>query len=190
MNKSLHAKLVTICTGGGCCCCHCYWNSPRTPHSAHIHCSVSGIIQQSMNVKGCHFPPPKEEFNNTPWLHVHFPVRCHSVRLPLCSDDHYANQTNFNKENEQPPGFGAHTFLIATPISAKWTFVFYFIKGCRWLLFSGIIKKIRKVWLKSHTAQIIGYYSLVEPTVFHEYAFPYKKSIYLKKSMHHLNLLY
>ena len=54
------------------------------PHCAHIHCLVSINIQQdSMNISECSFFCT-EEFNYTPLLHVHFHVKCHYVRLPLC----------------------------------------------------------------------------------------------------------
>jgi len=54
------------------------------PYCAHIHWLVSISIQQAlMNVKGCHFFH-MEESNGTPFLHMHFYVRCHFVRLPLC----------------------------------------------------------------------------------------------------------
>ena len=54
------------------------------PHCANIYCSVSINIQQvSMNVIGCNFFR-MEEFNCTSLLHMHFHVRHHFVRLPLC----------------------------------------------------------------------------------------------------------
>jgi len=54
------------------------------PHYAHIHCLVSINVQQaSVDVSECH-SFHMEEFSDTPLLHMHFHVRCHSVRLPLC----------------------------------------------------------------------------------------------------------
>jgi len=83
MNKSLHATLVKICTSrGDHCHCHQYWNTPPRSHRAHTCCSVSINIQQaSVNVNRCWFC--MEEFHDTPMLHMHFHVRCHSVITPL-----------------------------------------------------------------------------------------------------------
>jgi len=75
---SLHATLITICNSGG----DPMPLSPLlkcTPHCAHIHSLVSINIQQaSMSINGCNFFC-MEEFDNTPLLHTHFHVRCHSV---------------------------------------------------------------------------------------------------------------
>ena len=54
------------------------------PHCGHIHCLVSISVQQALlNVSGGHFFH-KEEFSDTLFLHTHFHVRHHFVRLPLC----------------------------------------------------------------------------------------------------------
>jgi len=54
------------------------------PHCAHIHCLVSINIQQVlMHINGGHFFLI-HEFSDTPLLHMHFHVRCHSVTFPLC----------------------------------------------------------------------------------------------------------
>ena len=72
MNKNLHAVLLKICTE----------RLHPLPYCAHIHCSVSINVQQvSMNVSECsvlHMEIPPL------FLHMHFHVRCHSVRLPHC----------------------------------------------------------------------------------------------------------
>ena len=53
------------------------------PHCVHIHCLVSRNIQQaSVNVSGHRFFH-MEEFSDTTFLHKHFYVRHHFVRLPL-----------------------------------------------------------------------------------------------------------
>jgi len=49
-----------------------------------IHCLISRNIHQvSINGTECSFFC-MEEFSCTPLFHMHFHVRCHSVRLPLC----------------------------------------------------------------------------------------------------------
>ena len=54
------------------------------PLCAYIHYLVSINIQKaSTDVNGCNFFYVKE-FSGTPLLHMHFHVRCHFVRLPLC----------------------------------------------------------------------------------------------------------
>lgn len=50
-----------------------------------MHCLVSMNIQQtSVNVSGCHFLC-MEEFSDTPLIHTHLHVICHSVSAPLLS---------------------------------------------------------------------------------------------------------
>ena len=64
-------------------------------HCAHIHCLVFINIQQvSLNVCGWHFSST-EEFIDTPLLHTHFHVRCHSVRLPLCCHLPHGNKVGY-----------------------------------------------------------------------------------------------
>ena len=84
MNKSLHAVLIKICTGGG---------APLSlpslqKHTAHcltvLH-PLLGLHKRSANVSECqqvHFFHI-EKFSSTPSLHLHFHVRHRSVRLPL-----------------------------------------------------------------------------------------------------------
>ena len=63
------------------------------PHCANIHCLVSINVQQaSRNVIGCIFFH-MEEFHYTPLLHMHFHVRRHFVRLPLCCRLSHINKT-------------------------------------------------------------------------------------------------
>jgi len=62
-------------------------------HCAPSHCLVSINIQQAlMNFSGCNFFH-MEETNSIPLLHVHFDVRCHFVRLPLCCHLSHSNNT-------------------------------------------------------------------------------------------------
>ncbi len=63
------------------------------PQCVLIHCWVSINNQQaSMNVSVYHFFHT-EEFSDTPLLHLHFHVRCHFVRLPLCCHLSHGNDT-------------------------------------------------------------------------------------------------
>jgi len=65
------------------CCCHHGWNVPPCislcshPLLCLLKCSVN------IDVSGCHFFY-KEEFSDTPLLHMHFHVSHHCVRVPLC----------------------------------------------------------------------------------------------------------
>lgn len=55
------------------------------PFCADIHSLVSTNFQQvPMNVNRCLFFFHMEKFNSTPLLPMHFHVRCHFIRLPLC----------------------------------------------------------------------------------------------------------
>ena len=85
-NKSLNTTLVKICTSRGGPCGDS--NTAKMHHSLlhhpHIHCLVSISVQQVLiSVSGCLFFH-MEEFSDTPLLNIHFHVRCHCVRLPLC----------------------------------------------------------------------------------------------------------
>jgi len=62
------------------------------PHCANIHYLVSVNVQQaSTNVIGRNFFR-MEEFNYAPLLHMHFHVRHHFVRLPLCCHLSHGNK--------------------------------------------------------------------------------------------------
>ena len=73
------------------------------PPCANIHCLVSVNIQQaSMNVIGCSFFG-MEEFSYTPLLHMHFHVRRHFVRLPLCCHLSHGNIISWNTGRKVQP---------------------------------------------------------------------------------------
>ena len=89
MNKSLYAELVKICMAicNMAClshhCCYCWTAPPTASLCSH---PLFSLPECSASVSGCqwvHFFC-MEEFNETPLLHMHFHVRCHFVRLPLC----------------------------------------------------------------------------------------------------------
>ena len=76
-NKSLHATLIKMGTGG------VIVTTAETryppPHCAYILCLFSMNVQQSpIDVNECHLFC-MEEFNYTPYLHMHFHVRHHFV---------------------------------------------------------------------------------------------------------------
>ena len=64
-------------------------------HCADIHCLITVNIQQAlMNVSWfLFFFFCMEEFSDTPLHLMHFQVRCHSIRLPLCYHLSYSNNT-------------------------------------------------------------------------------------------------
>ena len=67
-----------------------------TVSCAHTYHLVSITIQQtSMNVSGCHFVRV-EEFSDTPLLHTHFHVRCHSVRPSFCCHLSHRNKIKWD----------------------------------------------------------------------------------------------
>ena len=89
MIKGLHAMLVKICTSEV-TTAEMYYPLPLC---AHVHCLVSRKVQKALiNTSGCHFFLV-EELNSTPLLHVHFHVRHHFVRLPLCYHLFHGNKT-------------------------------------------------------------------------------------------------
>lgn len=86
MNNSLHAMFVTTCASRGDplslspllkCTTHSSLCS-HPPFGLHKH-SPTINERQRVQLYSC-----MEEFNDTSFLHLHFHVRCHSVRLPLC----------------------------------------------------------------------------------------------------------
>ena len=80
------------------------------PHCVDILCLVSVNVQQvSVNVSQCSFST--EEFSDTPWLHMHFHVRCHSVRLPLCCHLSHGNKTWWNIDGKVQPLLPYHRDL-------------------------------------------------------------------------------
>ena len=85
MNNSLHAMFVTTCASRGDplslspllkCTTHSSLCS-HPPFGLHKH-SPTINERQRVQLYSC-----MEEFNDTSFLHLHFHVRCHSVRLPL-----------------------------------------------------------------------------------------------------------
>ena len=87
MNKSLHGMLIKIYIN--ICPDHGLSFTPPLKHSTnpslHSH-PLFGLHKHSkasVNISGCHFLRT-EESSSSPLLHMHFHVRHHSVRLPLC----------------------------------------------------------------------------------------------------------
>jgi len=63
-----------------------------SPRCSHIHHLVSINIQQVWTIiKRMPFFPHIEEFSYMPLFHLHFCVRCHFARLPLCCHFSYKN---------------------------------------------------------------------------------------------------
>ena len=84
LTKSLHAALVTICMvvqNVPChsCCSYLCWNLPPTA-SLCWH-PLFGLHQRLASINGFQ---QVEAFSSTPLLHMHFYIRCHCVRQPLC----------------------------------------------------------------------------------------------------------
>jgi len=63
------------------------------PHCAHI---PFALYKRSASISECQWVPffHVEEFISTPFLHTHFHVRCHVVRLPLAAFCHTAAKWN------------------------------------------------------------------------------------------------
>jgi len=93
MNKSLHAMLVKICTSGGelllsplllkCTTQPSVWSYPLFD----LHQSSASVDECQNVIFFC-----VEEFSDTLLLHMHFHVRSHSLRLPLCCHLSYDNK--------------------------------------------------------------------------------------------------
>jgi len=63
-------------------------------HCADIHCLVPINVQEgSVSVSGCELYR-MNEFHGTRLFHMHFPVRCHSVRCPSAAICHMAAKRN------------------------------------------------------------------------------------------------
>ena len=84
LNMSLRAALMHICTTRG------DPLSPLLKQCSHPLFVSINVQQVSVNFCGCHFFY-MEEFNDTPLFHMHFHVRHHFLRLPLCCHLLYGN---------------------------------------------------------------------------------------------------
>jgi len=84
MTKSLHATLTKSLYRWRCPTVTAVEMHHLPPHCAHTHCLVLINIQQvSVNASGCNFFH-MEKFSGISLLHMHFHVRHHFFRLPLC----------------------------------------------------------------------------------------------------------
>ena len=93
MDKKLHAMLVKICTSGGelllsplllkCTTQPSLWSYPLFD----LHQSSASVDECQNVIFFC-----VEEFSDTLLLHMHFHVRSHSLRLPLCCHLSYDNK--------------------------------------------------------------------------------------------------
>mgnify|MGYP001852393476 CR=1 FL=1 len=129
MNKSLHAALVKICTSRG----DPLSLLPLLKHTTH-HLTVFISTVWSpwaftkcwwMSVGAIFFC--MEEFSDTPLLHVHFHVRCHSVRrhsvrLPFCCCLSHRNKMWWNTDRKVHPLLSYYQyFMMSWPSVIKHT---------------------------------------------------------------------
>ena len=119
MNKSLYAVVVNTFTSGG----DLQLLFPllkRTTHCLTEFTSTVGLHKCTASIDECQWVSfffCMEEFNSTPLLHMHFHVRCHFVRLPLCCNLSQSNKMQWSNGGKVQPLLSYHQY----PLLRLWT---------------------------------------------------------------------
>ena len=104
------------------------------PHCANIHCLVSVNFQQaSMNIIGCNYFG-MQEFSYTPLFNMHFQVRRHFVRLPLCCHLWHGNKIyrNISGKVETLLPYHQHLPLTSRANIIKYLLTYSMVQSPSW----------------------------------------------------------